>query len=161
MDPTDLTPTDLAPFEPSQTQALAKSRLHQRLAERRGLLDLESLTLDQVVALAGDARVERWLRDPAFAAWLYDRDTFVHRAVALKDLALRVLEDTLLAEYEPKVLTAKDKLKAADMLLQLTGAYPKAAPARFLDRDLDQMDADEVERQLAAAKAALPKGAPQ
>lgn len=114
------------------------------------------------MSLAGDARVAKWLRDPAFAAWLYDRDTFVHRAVALKDLALRVLEDTLLAEYEPKVLTAKDKLKAADMLLQLTGAYPKAAPAKFLDRDLDAMDADEVERQLAAARAALPpKGTPQ
>lgn len=139
---------DLAPFRPSKAQALAKSKLQARLSERRGLVSVEAMTADELATLAGDRRVVRWLGDPGFAAWLTDRDTFVHTAVSLKDAALQVLEDILLGDYDPKCLTAKDKLKAADMLFQLTGAYPKTNQIRFLDRDLDGMDEATVDRLL-------------
>jgi hypothetical protein len=130
--------------------ALAKSRLQARIAERRGLVSVEVMTGAELSELAGDKRVIRWLNDPGFAAWLTDRDTFVHTAVSLKDAALQVLEDILLGDYDPKCLTAKDKLKAADMLFQLTGAYPKANQVRFLDRELDGMEEAEVDRLLTA-----------
>ena len=85
-----------------------------------------------------------------------DRDTFVHQAVAMRETALGVLGDIILGDLEAKVLTAGDKLKAIDILLKLTGSYPRLAGARFLDRDLDTMDEAQVERELAALKSANP-----
>lgn len=153
-DPTALTPADAQPFAPTRTQALAKTRLHARLAATSGITDVESLTLTQLVAWCGDRRVEAWLRDPQFALWLFDRDSTATHIQSLKDLAVATLEDILLADYEPKVLTAKDKLKAADMLLQLNGAYPRQAPRRF-DAELEAMDDAEVTRQLDEARRKL------
>lgn len=150
-----LKPADVQPFKPSQAQALAKARLLARLAEVQGIHDLESLGLDRAVEWARDRRVRDWLRVPGFAAWFFDRDDFVHRAQSLKDLALETLEAVLLADLEPRAVTARDKLKAADMLLTLTGAYPAKASIRFLDRELDAMEPAEVDRQLDAARRQL------
>lgn len=143
-------PADLSvdPFRPTQVQALARARLHARLQERRGLVDPAAMTADEIVELSGDRRVRRWLADPEFAAWLLDRDTHVHRAQALKDAALDVLEGVLFGDLEPKVLTAKDKLAAARMLLELTGSFPKAREVRFLDREVDAMDEATVDAEL-------------
>lgn len=141
---------DLAGFQPSPAQALAKARLQAALQARAGLVDTASLTAQELVAWSGDARVARWLRDPAFATWLTDREDFVHKATALKDTAVAVLQDILLGDLEPKVLTAGDKLKAIDLLFKLTGSYPRAQ-LRFGDRELDAMDEAEVDRQLQLA----------
>jgi hypothetical protein len=140
---------DLSSFAPSRAQARAKARLDRQLAARAGLVDLAALTLNELTQLAGDRRVAEWLRDPAFAAWFTDRDSFVDEAVALKDLALRVVEDILLAEIERGVLTAKDKLAAANMLFQLTGSFPKAQPVVFADKALDAMSDADVQAELA------------
>lgn len=146
----------LRPFRPSPAQALAKARLHHRLAARQGLTDLESLDATQVVDLAGDRRVRGWLRDPEFAAWLYDRDDWQPRAVALRDVAIDVLEDILLGDYDPKVLSAKDKLKAADMLLNLTSSYPKTVARKGESVEPELTDA-EVQQQLEALQRKLLK----
>lgn len=149
---------DLANFKPSSAQAKAKARLQAALAQRQGLVSVEALTQAELVVLAGDRRVGRWLQDPTFAAWLTDRDTYVHHAVALRESAVQVLEDIILGDYDPKCLTAKDKLKAIDVLFQLTGAYPKSTQVKFLDRDLDAMDEAEVDRQLLAKGVDPAKG---
>jgi hypothetical protein len=138
---------DLAPFQPTKTQALAKARLQAALANRVGLVSVESLTVDELVAMGGDARVKRWLKDPDFVSWYTDRDTFVHNATALKETALQVLADILTSPRDRSV-QAKDQIKAADLLFQLTGAYPKTNQVKFLDRDLDNMPEADVDRLL-------------
>lgn len=148
---------DLEAFAPTLEQGRAKARLQARLRERGGLTDLASLRADEIAQLAGNRRVLTWLRTPAFAAWLADSDTYAHQAVAMRELAVQVIGEILLGDYEAKILTAKDKLKAADMLLQLTGAYPaKSREVRFLDKDLDAMPPDEVQAQLAKLRGQLP-----
>jgi hypothetical protein len=148
--------SDLESFRPSAEQQRAKARLHARLRERAEVVDLASLTADEVATLAGNRRVLTWLRDPGFAAWLADKDTFATNALAMRELAVQVIGEVLLSDYEPKVLTAKDKLKAADMLLQLTAAYPaKQREVRFLDKDLDAMPPDQVQAELRKLRAGL------
>lgn len=146
----------LGGWTPTQAQMLAKARLHARLRDLSILTDIGSLAPARLAELAGDRRLSRWLDNPDFVAWVYDRDDFAHRAIALKDEAIQVLADILRAEYEPKVLTAKDKLKAADMLLQLTGAYPsKTKEIRYLDKDLAELTEAEATKQLADVQAEL------
>lgn len=148
--------TDLTVFRPSQSQEYAKARLHDRLKARADLVDLASLTAQEVADLAGNQRVLGWLKDPAFAAWLADNDAYAYTALALRETAVAVLADILRADYEPKILTAKDKLKAADMLFQLTGAYPaKSKEVRFMDAELERMPADQVRAELAERRKAL------
>lgn len=142
---------DLAPYRPSKAQTVAKARLQAHLASRAGLVAVEAMTQAELVAVSGDRRVAKWLQDPSFAAWFTDRDTFVTQAASMKEAALAVLEDIILGDMDPKLLTAKDKLKAIDILFNLTGAYPKHNQVRFLDRDLEQMDEASVDRELLKA----------
>lgn len=154
VDPTEpvsaLQGLDLSPFRPSKAQAMAKARLNTYLTAKAGLVGVEAMTKDELVRASGDRRVGRWILDPEFAAWLTDRDTFATKAAALKESAIEVLEDILLGDMDPKVLTAKDKLKAIDLLMQITGSYPRHTQVRFLDRDLESMEEAEVDRQLMA-----------
>lgn len=148
--------TDLKAFSPNVTQARAKARLHAQLRERAETVDFATLSATELAELAGTQRLLQWLREPGFALWLSDRDAYVYDALALRETAVRVVADVLTSDYEPKILTAKDKLKAADMLFTLTGAYPsKTKEVRYVDRDLDNMSDDEVQRQLAETKQKL------
>jgi hypothetical protein len=150
------------PFLPTTAQAVAKSRLNHKLATLGGVTDLASMTADEVVKAAADRRVLTWLRDPAFAAWFYDKDEFVHRATALKEVALGELEYIIRLDDEgnPKALSAK--LKAIDMLLQLTGAYPGRRTASdalddHLDKLLGKMSESETDSKLVQLKSKLAK----
>lgn len=142
-------------YRPTPLQSLAKARLQDRLADLGDRVDLASVTLTELTAMCGDRRVATWLKDPAFAAWLTDRDDFRHRAVAMKDLGLQVLQDVLLHELVPKVCTMADKLKALDMLFRLTGAYPPKQAVTFLDKDLANMSPEDADRELAALRGTL------
>ncbi len=149
---------ELELFAPTVTQARAKARLHAQLREHAETMDLDRMPAQEIAELAGHTRVLQWLKDPGFAAWLFDRDSYVYDALALRETAVQILGDILLSDYEPKILTAKDKLKAADMLLTLTGAYPaKQRDVRFLDAGLDAMPDDQVQAELAAMRKTLAK----
>tara|TARA_R110000868_G_scaffold408361_1_gene691412 strand:+ start:114 stop:557 length:444 start_codon:yes stop_codon:yes gene_type:complete len=130
-------------FNPTPEQSLAKIKLHEFLESGSGIWTVETMPLDVMCKLVGTKKLNTWIRGAEFAAWWINRDSTKQRARALVDSALFELED-LMTNQE---VAAKDRLKAIDMLLNLTGSYPKAAPPRFLDKDLESMDAQEVERQ--------------
>ncbi len=147
---------DLETYKPSHEQERAKARLQLALRERGEVTDLGSLTADEVAHLAGNRKLLTWLREPGFAAWLGDKNTWMVSALALQETVIAVLADILTSDYEPKILTAKDRLKAADMLLQLTGSYPaKSKEVRFLDKDLETMAPDVVQAELAKIRGEL------
>jgi hypothetical protein len=152
----DLTVEDSRDFEPSRTQSSAKARFWSRLREQNGLVELSTLTKAEVVQLSGSRHVEGWLRDPKFALWFFDKDSLTHRLQALKETAVDVLEEVLLSEYQQGVLTAKDKLKAADLLLQVTGSFPsRTKEVVFADERISKMTEDEVDKELKALKGVL------
>lgn len=151
--------SDIKAFEPTKPQLLAKVRFERRMAERQGLIDVGALKIEEIAAMAGDRRVARWLDDPEFGAWFTNRDDFVERANAAKQAFLdRITEalDMEIGDGRDGTITYKDLLAAADKVWKLAGAYPKEAPVRFADKDLDAMPDDEVQRQLAEARKRLP-----
>lgn len=153
----DLSPRDL--FWPTIAQSEAKARVEAWLATRKGMISLEALSQDDLALRCGTRKVLEWLKDPGFQAWFYERDAFQVKAQALKEHALAVLQE--LAFDDSGAVAPKDRLKAADMLFTVTGAYPtKTKEVRFLDRDLDAMPDHEVERQLAEKRKqlGLPEG---
>lgn len=152
----ELTRQDAQEFSPSRTQSSAKARFWAKLKEQQGLRELSSLTQLEVVQLSGSKQVAAWLKDPKFALWFFDKDSLSHRLHALKETAVDVLEEILLSEYQAGILSAKDKLKAADMLLQVTGSYPsRAKEVIFADERISKMSEDEVERELKSLKGVL------
>ena len=147
---------DAQEFSPSRTQSSAKARFWAKLKEQAGLVELSTLTKLEVVQLSGSKAIEGWLKDPKFALWYFDKDSLSHRLHALKETAVDVLEEILLSEYQGGILTAKDKLKAADLLLQVTGSFPsRTKEVVFADERISKMSEDEVERELKALKGVL------
>ena len=152
----ELTRQDAQEFSPNRTQNSAKARFWAKFKGQAGLVELSTLTKLEVIQLSGSKAVEAWLRDPKFALWFFDKDSLSHRLHALKETAVDVLEEILLSEYQAGVLSAKDKLKAADMLLQVTGSYPsRTKEIVFADERISKMSEDEVERELKNLKGVL------
>lgn len=148
-----ITEADARAFKPKREQTLAKSKFWARYEEQSALLDLESLTKEDVRRMSGSRHVETWLRDPEFAAWFFEKDALAYRLRALKETAVDVLEEILTSDYEDKVLTAKDKLKAADLILQVTGSFPsRTKEVVFYDERLNRLSPEELERELAEAR---------
>ena len=55
---------------------------------------------------------------------MLDKDHTKHTIAALADKAIDVLSECLESELEPKVVTMKDKLQAANMLFTLADMFP-------------------------------------
>jgi hypothetical protein len=152
---------DLESFRPTLEQERAKARLQLALRDRAEHIDLATLSADEVAGLAGNRRVLTWLRDPGFAAWLADKDGWVADALAMRQTVISVIADILTSDYEPKILTAKDKLKAADMLAQIAGMYPpKSREVRFLDAEVERMSPDQVRAELSKLRGDLTQKLP-
>jgi hypothetical protein len=136
----------------TKRQRITKARFHDALAQREamGLTDMAAIDQDTLVSMTGTRHVLQWVQDPTFAAWFFDRDVFKHRVAALRETALERIEDVLNGELEERVLTAKDRLRAAELLLQLADAFPaKQKIVKWLDKELGDLEDSEVKRQLA------------
>src|SRR4051812_34629306 len=96
--------TDLQSHSPTMEQSRAKARLTLKLRERADTTDMACLTGAELVAMSGNSRILKWLQDPAFAAWIADKDTIIHNAIALREIAVQKLGEIVMADYEPKVL---------------------------------------------------------
>lgn len=147
----------LKPFVPTSEQSMAKARLQDVLSERDGVLDIETLSMDQIVNLAGNVKIRKWAENnQSFLPWLLDKDVTKHKIQAAKDMCVDKLISILNMDLEAKVLTAKDWIAAADKLLQLADAYPsKKKEITYLDREVANMSDEDVKKQLEAYKTKL------
>jgi hypothetical protein len=150
----------LKPYSPNMTQRMVKERLQAALEDLEATVDVESLTLEQVINITGCSEIEKWAKkDVSFLPWLLDTDYQSHRLKALFDLGLSQIEDILMSDYEPKVLSAKDKIAAFNILANLADKVPtKRKEVVYLDKSVGDMDDEAVARELAAAKKKLSSG---
>lgn len=147
-------------FEPTVPMRIAKAKLAAAMEEASSIYSMESLTVEQLVRLCGTTQVRKWLESPHFTVWLTDSTDFFARSVAYSEVAQEKLYQILTTHLDPedKSVTAKDQLAAAKELLALAGKYPsKKSEVRFLDKDLDKLEAHEVEEQLALYRSKLDK----
>lgn len=149
-----------AVFEPTVAMRVAKAKLHAAMEEASSIYSMEALTVDQLVGLCGTSQVRKWLESPHFAVWLTDSSDFFARSVAYSEVAQEKLYEIMTMELDPsdRSVTAKDQLAAAKELLALAGKYPsKKSEVRFLDKDLDKLEAHEVDEQLRLYRSKLDK----
>lgn len=136
-------------FTPTYGQSMAKQRLQEALEANDFMFDKNSLTLEQLQSLCRDKQLPKWAKEPGFLPWLLDRDDFRKRVNAYADSVLEVLIDIVEMPLEPKVITAKDKLQAVNLLMQLANKFPaKQTKVVVLDKELDKLGDDEVDKRI-------------
>lgn len=146
-------------FRPTQLQAQAKARLYRWLDTRGGIVSAEHLTRDELVRACGTKKVLTWMQEQSdFLIWLLERDSFAIEVRASRARAFEVLMEIL----DSPLNEPKDRLKAAQMLLELDGAFPSrsappAAPAPTGDPEVDELPDADVQRELVEARKRLGK----
>lgn len=147
----------LKPHKPSMAQRMIKERLLKTLEEMEATIDVESLTMDQLVNIAGTTKIKEWAeKSPSFLPWLLDQDYQSHKIKAAFDLGVEQIIGILESEYEPKILTAKDKIAAFNILANVADKMPtKRKEVRYLDESVGNLPASELDKELAAAKQKL------
>lgn len=139
-------------FRPSRMQQLIKARVQSALNDRVGLVDADSVTLEELEAWSGSRQLRKWMEDPTFATWLLDRDVFKHQVQAVQESALETLRILMLDEDT----ATKDRIKAAELLLNLGGAFPsRTQRVVFADAEVGKMSDQELDRELAKYKKQL------
>jgi hypothetical protein len=125
MEITDLVPPQEDPygFKPKGPMYVAKQRLKEYL---RINPTASNISLDEICKITMTQRVRVWIEKyPKFLIWFIDLEYEAVRMAAYKEQAIDVAMKIMTSRYQEKVLTAKDKLKAAEIMLQITGAYPQ------------------------------------
>lgn len=148
-------------FRPSQKQVMAKANILKRMHEM-GIATIEHMPIDRLCDMAGTRSLKTWLQDGAFASWLYDMDVEKVKVRAYLELAIDGLYDILTdPDMGPKgTVSAKDKLAAAKMILELNNAFPSrtAKEDKYLDDELNKLDDEETKRRIEALQKQLKLG---
>lgn len=144
-------------FKPNMTQRIVKERLLDVLEDMEATVDVESLTIEQIENLTGSSQIKAWAeKNPAFLPWLLDSKYQGYNLRAIFDLGVEKMVDILESEYEPKVVTAKDKIAAFNIISTLADKVPtKRKEVVYLDKSVGDMDDEQVARELAAARKKL------
>lgn len=140
------------PFEPTKEQDFVKSRLKALLEEHSAVVDVGSITLDDMVALTGCEKIRDWAkRQPHVLTWLLDLDYTRHMAQAEAEASIRALIRIRDSEIDGKMVGAKDVIKASELLLQVADRFPaKHKVIEWKDKDVGKMSEEEIERAIAS-----------
>ena len=135
---------------------MAKSKFWQRATNNPLIQDLDNPRIFDVKRISGTDKVEAWFKDPEFKEWFLDQDSnkalidagceaAIHKLMYIIDL-----EGPL--EVGPKMeTTSAAQVKACENMLRLGGFEPPkvAAKERFLDVDIENMDAAKLDTYIA------------
>lgn len=138
---------------------MVKSRLTSALEEHAAVIDAQSLTIEDCIRLTGCKKIETWAKEsPNFILWLLDKEYTQHKLQAAAEVAINRLIEIMNSDMVEKMLTAKDKLKAAETILTLADRFPsKHKVIEWKDKDVGKMEDSDVKRQLEAMKKRLEK----
>lgn len=147
-------------FKPTETQIMSKARLHKALASKKFLVDESNLRIEDLEVMCGTRSIEKWCTaSPMFLLWLLDKDFEDVKLASYVQLAIGEIVSILQSPYIEKTLTAKDKLKAAEIILNLADKFPsKKKEITYLDKDVANMNDDSVEAELVAARQKITGG---
>ena len=141
-------------FDPSILQERAKARFYRTLDQKSHLVSKEDVIANEsmLVEFAGTQHILKWAQSPGFSSWFLDEDNTMDYVVSLRDQAVKTIHATLLDDDTP----AKDRLKAADMILQLANMYPgKQSTVKFLDERLNELSEADTEREIKRLRGQL------
>lgn len=143
-------------YRPTAHQQRVKARIHRLIDERSHIIDRDQLfgNTELLVEFAGTSKILEWLGHPGFVAWIYDDHMVVDEIFSMRDQAVRAINEILTdPDVEPK-----DRLKAANMVLELTDMFPgKRNEVRFLDERLNSLSSNETDREIQRLTGQLAK----
>lgn len=142
--------------KPTKAQRLAKSKFWQRAANNPLVPDLDNPRIFDVERLCGNKSVRTWFDDSEFKDWFLDQDSNKSLIASGCELAIEKLIYILELEGPDQVgpkmeTTSAAQVKAAENMLRLGGFEPpkSVAKERFMDADVENMDAAQLETYIA------------
>lgn len=161
----ELDESDLLDFKPDEKMEAAKERFWSTIKNNPLLTnDIGNMTLDALIMHSRTKKITAWMeKHPMFLAWFCD-EHFEQRTVQrLVRKAFKKVEEILDSPLEPKVLTAKDQLNAANLMFQLGDKFPnKRREFVYVDKELAKMTEADVDKEMKlienqlSGKQALP-----
>lgn len=142
--------SDLLNFRPTAAMERAKYRFWSVLKDNHlRTTEIGSLTLDALAMHSGSKSFMDWAdKHPMFLAWFCDEQFEQLTLETLAQKAIRRIDAIIDGTLEPKVLTAKDQLNAANMALQLADKFPnKRREFVYVDKELARMSEADVTRE--------------
>ena len=114
---------------------------------------VESLTQAEVVRMSGarSGSMARWLTQPEFVAWFYNKNAAKHRVMAAAEAAVDALMETLRSD-DPKMAGAK--VRAAELILNYSGMQP-VKKVEHSQTPVQAMTPEQLKELLAAHLAPL------
>ncbi len=148
---------EISDFKVTDSMIMAKERFHRNLSHRKFVTDINSMNFEDLNFISGSRNIEKWAKAHSwFLMWFLDKDFESVRMQAYAELAIQTMVGIINSPYIDKTLTAKDKLKAGEVLLKLADRFPAAKKeVKYMDKDVEGMDGDVVEAQLAEARRKL------
>lgn len=146
-------------MKPNKAQRMAKARMYKWLAEHTEI-DMDNMTIQAQSSASKATNLGEWLGKEGFADWWWEKDTVLTKVVAGVEIAVERLLDIIETPKEdigPRAtVSTKDILAAADKLFQLADLYPKKKVVeKFLDKQLESMDAEETTAELKRMESKL------
>ena len=135
-------------------RAKAKERFYRRLKDGEHVIDKEMAlqSPELLEQLAGTTRIHKWLENPEFAAWWWDEHSVADELMALRYKAVSRLAK-IVSDDE---VSPADVLKAVRMIFEVTDQFPgKKQEIRFLDNELNDMPASQVDQNIKKLQAKL------
>ncbi len=160
-DPFAIEVKDLIPKEVDAYGFKTTASMHFAKVQLKNYLKLNptasNLSLDDLCKITKTQRIRVWMEKyPKFLIWFIDLEHEVLRMDAYRETAIDVVMKVMKSRYREGVLTAKDTLKAAEMMLQITGAFPqKTKETKFSDKTIESMDADQTKSELRKARETM------
>lgn len=154
----ELDTSDFDGFHPTRPMQAAKARFWKTIRSNPLLsANIGDMTLDALVMHSGARKLIDWAdREPLFLAWFCDEQFEEVTLQTLASEAILEVYDIMKSPMEAKILTAKDKLAAANLLLQLADKFPnKRREFVYVDKELAKMTESDVDKEMKAIEAQL------
>jgi hypothetical protein len=143
----------LGGFNPSDAQRHARARMWSRFRDDP-TFEPARLSALELARRLDIPSVEKWMADPAFSQWFFNRESWKEKAELAFDITMdRIIEKLHDPEISLKELTALKR----ELSVVLDRVPKKLKETKFLDADVNRMDRDQLEEVVKKSANLLPR----
>lgn len=135
-----------------------KAAFWAKMADDPSVMNRESITLAQAVAVTGCSKLRRWWNQPGFREWFVNGEEWKQKLLYIIDVGLDSLLD-IFASNDPK--TANARVRAFEVACRLAGREPaKTKEVRFVDKAINEMNPAQLQAFLESRGMGQPSQLP-